>query len=299
MLETLYHYMEHGDQAVGALALVAALIVGAFFVAASFTLLWEAFYRKQADSDDPAHVHHKPAFSFVAGPLALTLIGAAIPLTLSQAGSLLFVPAASSIGHEEIHVHLKLWHGLTPIFGLSMVAIASGIGLFFIRSWLRRVLNALPAKLSGDYGFGRIDKGMYALADWSTKTVQGGTLASQASIVMLIGISVLFFSVVNWDLIPSIGIEWASGMIAYEVLTVAMIIFASLVTVRAQTRLTGIVSHWRGRHRRHTFLRLLQRARSGADAATGRSADRRAAHPGLLSHPAGDAAGYGRQRCNT
>jgi multicomponent Na+:H+ antiporter subunit A len=242
LLETLYHYMEHTEQAVGALALVATLIVGAFFVAASFTLLWEAFYRKQADAEDPAHVHHGPAFSFVAGPLVLTLIGAAIPLTLSQVGGLLFAPAASSIGHEEIHLHLKLWHGLTPTFGLSMVAIASGVGLFFVRNWLRTALNALPAKLSSDYGFDRIDKGLYALADWSTKTVQGGTLATQASIVMLIGISVLFFSIVSWDLISSIGAEWASSMIAYEALTVALIIFAALGTVRAQTRLTGIVS---------------------------------------------------------
>ena len=55
--------------------------------------------------------------------------------------------SASSIGHEAVHVHLKLWHGLTPVFGLSMIAITAGIGLFFVRNWLRRILNSSPANL--------------------------------------------------------------------------------------------------------------------------------------------------------
>lgn len=242
LLETLYHFMEHVDQAVGAVLLVAALIVGAFFVAASFTLLWEIFYRKQADSDDQAHVHHKPAFSFVFGPLVLTLIGAAVPLTLGLVEGVLFAPAATAIGHEPVHPHLSLWHGLTPTFLLSLVAIVAGIGLFYARNWLRRVLNAAPDKLSGSYVFDQIDKGTYAVADWSTKTVQGGTLATQASVVLLAGIAVLIVAIVQWDLLPVV--KYGDGTIStvYVGLTVILIIFAALATARAQRRLTGIIS---------------------------------------------------------
>ncbi len=293
LLETLYHYMEHVDQAVGALALIAALIVGAFFVAASFTLLWEAFYRKRPVADDPAHVHHKPAFSFVVGPLVLTLIGVAIPLTLSQVEGLIFAPAASSISHETVHVHLKLWHGLTPVFGLSMIAITAGIGLFFVRNWLRRILNSSPAKLTSAYGFERIDKGLYALADWSTKTVQGGTLASQASVILLAGIAVLFFSIFAGNLISVDrrrmgfghgGLRGAHGGADH---------LCGLGHRSCADASDRHHQHRRGRHRRHALLRLLQCARSGADATVDRSVDGRTAHPGLLPHTAGDAAGCG------
>ena len=52
----------------------------------------------------------------------------------------------------------------------------------------------------------------------------------------------LFFSIFAGNLISSIGTGWASGLVAYEALTVALIVFAALATVRAPTRLTGIIS---------------------------------------------------------
>ena len=83
MLEPLLESIEHGALFVGWLGLIAAAIAGALFTGYSATLIWELFFRPQAEAQDAARVHHPPTFSFVLPPLLLTALGTLFPFSLS------------------------------------------------------------------------------------------------------------------------------------------------------------------------------------------------------------------------
>ncbi len=241
LLETFFHHAEHDVPWVGWLGLGVAALGGALFVGYSLTLLWEAFFRREAP-EDAAHVHHGPGFGFVFAPLALTLVGTAIPFALAAVEKPLLTPTASAIAGHPVEVHLALWHGITPTLLVSLAAIAVGVGFFTIRSTLRRLLTTTPPWLNGAYLFDRLVYALYDLATWSTRTVQGGTLASQASVVLLAAVVALAWSLtqVRWP--EDLPIDWNAGVYFEEVVLVVLAIVAAITTVRAQTRLNAIVS---------------------------------------------------------
>ncbi len=241
LLEALYEVGIHGEM-VGWVGFVAAAVTGAFFVGAAFTLLWEIFLRKKPAIEPPADVHHAPPFAFVLPPLALALVGVVAIIALEPLSTYIISPAASAISGTEQHVHLALWHGFTPVFITSMVAIAAGCLVFVLRNAIRQAFIHAPARLTGSYAFGQLDKGAYAVANWSTRTVQGGTLATQASIVILAAIAILFYAIFRLDLRAAIPLRWDVDIRSYEAITIILIIFAAFITVRARTRLTGIIS---------------------------------------------------------
>jgi multicomponent Na+:H+ antiporter subunit A len=242
LLETNFHFAEHGGGFLGWSLVVAVAITGAFFVGYSFTLLWEVFLRKNADSSDPAHVHHMPSFSFQFGPAALVAIGTLSPLALPWLNEYLFGPAASSIGGTEIHTHVKLWHGFTPVLMASLLAIAAGIGIFAWRNRFRIWIASTPSNLTGVYVFDKTVYAGYDLARVTTRFIQGGTLASQASVVLLAAVAVLVAVIVQTDWLNDLPVDWSNPASLTEIILAALAATAALTTARARTRLNAIIS---------------------------------------------------------
>ena len=120
LLENFYGLFEHGETLIGGLGFAIAALSAVFLGAAVFTLTWEAFFRRKPD-DEAAHLHHAPSFWFVAPALLLTVLGAVGALFVGSYEQVLLAPAIAAVAGEPIEVHLKLWHGLTPVFFASMV----------------------------------------------------------------------------------------------------------------------------------------------------------------------------------
>ena len=242
LLETFFHFAEHGGGLLGWIVLAAAAVAGAFFVGYSFTLLWEVFLRKEPSAQDPAHVHHAPSFSFVLGPAALVMLGTLAPFALPWVDKSLLAPAASSIGGRVVEAHLKLWHGFTPVLMTSLAAIAVGALIFVLRDRLRAILSRAPKNLNGIYVFDKTIYSIYDLAGLSTRLVQGGTLASQASVVLLAAVAALSYALLRTDWARDLPIDWTNSASAAEVILATLAVVAAIVTVRARTRLNAIVS---------------------------------------------------------
>lgn len=242
LLETFFNFAEHGGGLLGWIVFASAALAGAFFVGYSLTLLWEVFLRKEPTADDAAHVHHAPSVSFMLGPAALVALGTLVPFALPWVDRSLLAPAASSIGGHAIEAHLKLWHGFTPVLMTSLTAIALGALIFVMRDRLRTLLNRAPQKLTGIYIFDKTIYGIYDLAGLSTRLVQGGTLASQASVVLLAAVGALGFALyrINWA--TDLPIDWNNSASVAEVILALLAAVAAIVTVRARTRLNAIVS---------------------------------------------------------
>lgn len=251
LLESAYSAAEHGEAA-GWLAFGAAAVTGAFFVAYSFTLLWEAFLRPAPSaeagnltSNSPLKsgatpIHHPPAPPFVAAPLILVALGTFAPFVLKPL-SRVFTPAAASIAAQPVQVYASLWHGFTPALLTSLLAITVGIWLFLIRSRLRAFLSQLPDNLRGVFLFQRILDDLYALAQVTARFSQGYTLATQSGVVLLaasIPIVVALRQINLNDLFPSpLALPGAP-----ETVLILMIGVSAYVTARVTSRLGAIIS---------------------------------------------------------
>ncbi|MCY4078895.1 MAG: proton-conducting transporter membrane subunit [Caldilineaceae bacterium] len=251
LLESFFEAGEYGALA-GWIAFGAASVAGAFFVTYSLTLLWEAFFRPGPPSatggppeqDSPheaqAHVHHHPAFSFVAAPLFLVACGTVAPFALQPLNKL-FMPAAAAISGEPVHKYAALWHGFSPVLLTSILAIAAGVLLFFKRAFLRREMARLPEGLRGVVIFQALLDRVYALGQVTARFSQGYTLASQAAIVLLaaaIPVAVALPQVSPSDLVPSN--DFIPG--APETILILMMVVSAYVTVRIRTSLGAIIS---------------------------------------------------------
>ncbi len=251
LLESFFTSAEHGALA-GWIAFGAAAVAGAFFVTYSLTLIWEAFLRPSSTIEagtpleeggvpvEETHVHHAPPPLFVAAPLLLVACGTVAPLALAYLDAL-FAPAAASIAGAPVHKHVALWHGFSPVFLISLLAIAAGVWLFLKRSLLRRTLAALPDGLRGVVVFQNILDGVYAMGQITARFSQGYTLATQAAIVFLAAFVPVAFALRQIELADIL--PWNDVMPgAPETILILMLVVSAYVTVRIRTSLGAIVS---------------------------------------------------------
>ncbi len=251
LLESFLGAAEHGELA-GWVALGAAAVAGAFFVAYSLTFLWDAFLRPVANGDSPeltpdaphhrapTPVHHAPAAPFVAAPLILVVCGTMAPFLLGPLSGFFMLPAESIVG-GPIDKHVTLWHGFTPALFTSVLAIAAGIILFLNRHLLRRILLSLPRRMRGVLLFQHALNGIYTLAQITARLSQGYTLATQSAFVLLaafVPVAAALRHIRLNDLMPETGVLAGSP----ETILFLMTIVSAYVTVRVRTRLGAIIS---------------------------------------------------------
>ena len=251
LLADFSYYFNRGGVVVGVLGLIAAGLAGTFFVAYSLTLLWEPFFRRllpdgvspeSGERLEQAEVHHAPSLGFVLPPLALAAVGTALPLMLPLINEPIFSPPASAIAGETIHVHVELWHGFTAPLAISLAAIALGVVIFWRRETARGLLNRIPPRVDGVRVFEAVYDGAYRLARQITQLVQGGTLAAQASVILLTAVYVVAYGLIRFNLVGHLDIA-LSTLPEFDVIAISLLaIVAAIVTVRAQTRLNAIIS---------------------------------------------------------
>jgi multicomponent Na+:H+ antiporter subunit A len=243
LLETVYQVAYDPVTAtVGWIGFIATAITGAFFVGYSFTLLWELFFRPHPTQGEHAHIHHAPDFWFVLPPLALTLLGTSIPFFMATIEGPFFDPVASAIAGFPIQMHLALWHGWNLVLITSLLAIGAGTLIFLGRDGVRAAFARVPANINGAYLFDKIIYANYDLANWTTRTVQGGTLSSQVSVMISAGVIVLVTALVFSNRLQDLAVNWTNTPRIPELTLAATAIIAALIAVRVRTRLNAIIS---------------------------------------------------------
>ncbi len=141
MLEAAAH-AQLGENAwlIPTLATIGAL----FSVAYSFRLLIHTWFGPVRD--DYPHKPHDPGFGMYASPALLAVLVILIGL-FSQplVGHAVEVIAASILGNgAHPHVHLALWHGVTPALYMSGVAVAGGLVLLAMYKPLNAMWETAP-----------------------------------------------------------------------------------------------------------------------------------------------------------
>ncbi len=125
-------------------AMAAAATLGALLsVAYAYRLVVHTFLGEART--EFTHAPHDPALGLWLAPGVLTALVVAIGVFPEAiAGPLVHAAAASVTGTEAEHHALKIWHGLTPAFWLSLAAILGGAVLLALHAPLAWVWARVP-----------------------------------------------------------------------------------------------------------------------------------------------------------
>ena len=225
------------------LTIGATFIAGAIFAALSIELGFKIFFGKPAVL--PKKPHEAPP-GMLAGPLIAAGLGLIGGLFVEQLAQPLLHHTSNVVLSIDSVLKLTLWHGFTLIFVLSLLTLAAGFGLFMVCNPIRRFAQKYNlANLSGPESiYLKFIPTLLTVAKKQTQFFQSGLLRNYLIIIGLsfVGLVVVVFfangSMVDWSKMfsSSIGFRW------HEVIIVAMMLVAMVLTTTAKSRLTAIVS---------------------------------------------------------
>ena len=238
--EAAYEAFAHDGQA-GGLLVLAGLFLGSVLTAAySARFVWGAFAAKPGRAPTRTST---PSPAFVAPVAVLGAAGLVVgllpflvdPLVQAYASS---YDAPGSVGGE----HLALWHGLTPVLGLSLLTLLLGAALFVLREPVRRVQrrsSRLLSLLDADRSYEAALSGLDRVAQRTTGLSQTGSLPVYLgtvlmTVVLLPGTAFLARTRLDGDLTA-----WDRPL---QVVVAVVIAVAAVVTARASRRFTAVLT---------------------------------------------------------
>ncbi len=134
--------------------IVAAIVAtGASVLTTTYCLvIGHKIFYGEATHDTPKHPHEAP-WLFLLPPAVLGVLVVAIGLIPGLVEKPLVVPAASAVLGHESHLHIALWHGITPALFMSIIALGGGLLTYLS---LPKVVAAFRRWASETYNVNRL-----------------------------------------------------------------------------------------------------------------------------------------------
>ncbi|HLE73034.1 MAG TPA: putative monovalent cation/H+ antiporter subunit A, partial [Anaerolineales bacterium] len=213
------------------------------FAAAIFTVFVAAvaglspFWSQPVSTSKQAH--EAPASMWL-GPLALAGLGVLFGLIPQMVSKPLITPAANAILPQSTSVELDLWHGVSPVFLLSLLTLGVGAMLYWARGMVRKVIAGLEWPWGPEKWYAWSLDAIEALAGWQTRLLQNGYLRYYLMTIVLATVGLA-----GTTLIFQGGLHWPSGTIVvrfYEAALGILILMASFAAVRSRSRLGAVAA---------------------------------------------------------
>ena len=240
--ELLYTATAHSPMW-GNITLAATFIASVLFAALSIEIGYKIFFGKEVNT--PKQTQESPS-GMLFGPLVASFLGLIGGLFVTQ----LAQPLLHHTSNVALKVHstldLMLWHGFTLIFGLSLLTLAAGWGVYLIRHKIRAFANRF--NLNNSFGpeaiYNQSIPGLLRVSSAQTRFFQSGYLRNYLVTIALFFVAMVFLVVGfgNFD-IPFISLFQSSvGFRVHEVLIVVIMLIALWMLLNSKSRLTVIVS---------------------------------------------------------
>ncbi|TFH21828.1 MAG: DUF4040 domain-containing protein [Myxococcales bacterium] len=187
-----------------------------------------------------AHPPHDPGIALLWGPALLILLTVALGLApQTLAGHLVgSAAAAATAAAEPTHLHLALWHGLTPALADSLTALGTG-ALIYAFGWSRRAPSA--PRLLSDRVYDASLKGLESGARALTAAYMSGLLWRYNAVVLGVLLAALGAVIVATGMPPDV--EWPTRQpLIVDYITILVTGVAAVATVVARTRLAAILA---------------------------------------------------------
>lgn len=201
-------------------------------------------------SNTPKHSHEAPLAMWL-GPAVLAGLGLLNGLFPEAIPSALVSAAASAARAQITEVELALWHGISPVFALSVLTVAAGASIYAGQDALRRAVARFAPWLG--VGLRKMGRwGPQAAYELALRELNGAARAQTALLqsgylrFYLITIIATTIGLVGYTLVRGASLAWPAGPTAeirfYEVLIGLLILAATLLSVLSSSRLTAVAA---------------------------------------------------------
>jgi multicomponent Na+:H+ antiporter subunit A len=235
--ELLYESLASGENM--PVLLIGSVVTSMLFVAAAILTGIKPFVGKKVTT--PKHAHEAP-ISLLLGPLSLAGTSLILGVLPSAVDNSLLLPAIQAVLRKPISLELALWHGLSPIFLLSMATLASGVGLFVFRDRLLRLFSPIEAlrDWGPKYGYSLALEGLNATAKTQTRFLQSGYLRYYLLIVIATATILSGYKLIQHT--GSVTLNRSVDLTVYEIALAVLILLAAFMATRAKSRLAAIAA---------------------------------------------------------
>lgn len=197
----------------------------------------------------PRKPHEAPVALWL-GPLMLAVLGLLAGILAPTFPGALVSAAASAIQGAPVEAQLTLWHGVTPVLGLSLLTIVLGVILFVGSPPLRRALDRSPraraafrklTRWGPEHVYDALLQGIGAIARALTRFLQSGYLNRYLIIIIATTVGLAGYTLVSHDGVH-LALDRPVDIRLYEVLLAIWIVVAAIAAVRASSRLAAVAA---------------------------------------------------------
>lgn len=219
--------------------LIASVVTSMIFVAVAILAGIKPFIGEKVST--PKHAHEAP-ITLLLGPVILAGTSLILGVLPSVIDTSVLLPAIQAVLRKPISLELALWHGLTPIFLLSMATLASGAALFAFRDRLLRLSRPLESLRDWGprYGYGLALAGLNATATAQTRLLQSGYLRYYLLIVIATATVLSGYKLLQHIESDTLGRPMDFSF--YEAALAVLILLAAFMATQARSRLAAIAA---------------------------------------------------------
>ncbi|MCC7497047.1 MAG: DUF4040 domain-containing protein [Bryobacterales bacterium] len=145
--------------------------------------------------------------------------------------------ASGGILRHPVDASLSIWHGFTPVLGLSLATLALVALLYVYRDSLRR--RIWPRSLGSERLYTSTERGLDALSAWASPMLQSASLRSYL-LVLVTTAGVLIFATLVFEGLPG----WPAVMDVepHEACAAFLIVAGAISAVRAKSSIAAVLS---------------------------------------------------------
>ncbi len=216
----------------------AAVAANALLIAATGVLVIKPFFGPVRTVPDG---HHPVGPALWLGPLLPAVLGLLCGLLPGWPAQVFITPAVAAVLAQPQDIHLALWHGFTPMLGLTGLTLLLAFGVYRRHAGIRDGSARFALGACGPAAGYEISlNGMMKLAKWQTRFLQSGYLHNYILTLIIATIALVGYTLLRGApfqlTLPAMDVKLYEGVLA------ALMLSAAVVTVRAQSRLSAIVA---------------------------------------------------------
>ncbi|WP_237200643.1 Na+/H+ antiporter subunit A [Rothia nasimurium] len=188
----------------------------------------------------PDTAFHPVSWNFLFAPALLTALTLVYglypePVHLFVEPALEVFPATA----PDLHLHLALWHGVTPALLTSLAIMAVGVLLFVFRKHIEELQLALPSFRSASVVYRDLIDGLDRLAVWVTGMTQRGSLGFYLGVILITAVVVPFAALFINETPPLANVRVSESPAQWSIAVVMIV--AALVVVFVRKRFLAIM----------------------------------------------------------
>ncbi|MCG5493310.1 putative monovalent cation/H+ antiporter subunit A [Ectothiorhodospira variabilis] len=192
--------------------------------------------------ETPKTPHHEAPPAMLAGPAVLASLGLLFGVGVAMVDRGLLSAAAGAVYGSPVETYLSLWHGFNLPLMLSLLSLVLGLTIYFNWDRFRTATGFMDdlKRFGPERAYDKSMDGLVSISEWQTRVLQNGYLRYYLLTILLSTVALVTFSIARAG---GLEIQMSlAGVRIQELVIVAVLLLAALVSVTTSSRLGAVAS---------------------------------------------------------